>query len=324
MPDLARLAGAVLLGGLAGPTLRDDERADLAAGRIAGVVLYRHTATAPVRNLDGTLAQLAALCAEVRAAAPRALIALDHEGGRVQRVRDAATDLPSARNAGGRGKGRAADTRAAWARAGAALRAAGVSLVLGPVADVCDGDDGDAIGDRAFGATPAVVALHARSAVQGLADAGVACCTKHWPGIGGGACDPHFGRSTRARRADHAAVFAGLGAPATMLAHVTLTDLDATRPATLSPACYAAARAQVGAGAVLCTDDLNMTAIAGFYPVPDAAAQAIAAGADLVLVGASPLQHQAVHAALVARAAADPVFAGRLADAGARVAALHT
>ncbi len=312
-------AGGVILGGLLGTHLRDDERADLSEGRMAGVVLYQHTITAPTRNLNGSLTQLTALCAEIKAAAPNAIIALDHEGGRVQRVRHPEVDLPSPRVRGGRGKGRTDTTRTQHMLAGKALKTAGVSFILGPVADVCDGDDNDPIGDRSFGATPQTVATHAKSAVRGYQDAGIVCCAKHWPGIGGGACDAHFGRVETAVRTDHEAIFSDLGAPAVMLGHTTLTDVDPTQPATLSPAAYQRARAQLGSACVLCTDDLNMSAIAAHYGVPDAAIRAIEAGADLVLVGASPLQHQMVYATFVERARTNEAFAQRLKESAARV-----
>jgi len=148
-------------------------------------------------------AQLTELCAEVKSIRPDVLIAVDHEGGRVQRFRtDGFTHLPPMRALGeiwlqdskgmpgsGALKACEAATSAGFVLA-SELRACGVDFSFTPVLDLDHGESG-VIGDRAFARDPRMVSLLARSLMQGLLQAGMANCGKHFPGHGAVKADSH-------------------------------------------------------------------------------------------------------------------------------------
>lgn len=182
--------------------------------------------------------QLTDLCAEIKSIRSDLLIAVDHEGGRVQRFRsDGFTHLPSMRaigelwghdNKGQPGSGVLKACEAATSAGfvlASELRACGVDLSFTPVLDLDHGESG-VIGDRAFARDPRVVSLLARSLMQGLLQAGMGNCGKHFPGHGAVKADSHTDvpvdkRSLKAILADDAAPYPWLGSvlTAVMPAH---------------------------------------------------------------------------------------------------------
>jgi beta-N-acetylhexosaminidase len=231
-------------------------------------------------------AQARALIAGLRERSPRhLLIAVDEEGGRVSRLRPIIGSTPSARILGQRPL---ADITAVAADRGATLRDLGFDLILAPVVDADGGPAGGAIGDRAFGATPADAGPRAGAFAQGLKRAGVAPTAKHFPGQGG-LPDSHDGQVvsdaglTELRAAATAAFRPVLeaGVPAVMMSHVTYRALGAL-PASLEPAAYRLLRS-LGFEGVAVTDAVGMTAIVDQFTLPEAAVLALKAGADMVL-----------------------------------------
>ena len=179
----AALALRVLLPGFAGTTLPDDYRALLEQG--LGGICYFGSNTA-----DGPAA-LAALSAEIRAANPAAVVAVDEEGGDVSRLH---TREPSP-VLGAAALGGAADlelTEAVGRWVGHELASVGVTLDLAPVADVNSDPDNPVIGTRSFGVDPEQVAAHVAAWTRGLQSTGVAACAKHFPGHGDTATDSHL------------------------------------------------------------------------------------------------------------------------------------
>lgn len=263
MGALAGLAARLVVG-LDGPELRPDEEAWLRRWRPAGVILFSRNV------LDAR--QLAALCGRLRAVlGPGGDIVADHEGGPVSVLAAALGRPPAAW-----GLGRLDDpdlTRRVHAAAGAAARAAGLTRLLAPCADVLVEPRNPVIGARAFGPSPSLVARHVAAAVRGLREGGVGVCLKHWPGHGGTAGDSHDG-PVEGGGGDLAAPFAaGLaaGADAVMLGHLPAGDPERPRrPATLSPAAARRARdlaVAAGAGSApprLFADDVTMGALRPF------------------------------------------------------------
>jgi beta-N-acetylhexosaminidase len=252
-------------------------------------------------------AQLTDLCAEIKSIRSDLLIAVDHEGGRVQRFRsDGFTHLPSMRAIGelwsrddkgqpGSGvlKACEAATSSGFVLA-SELRACGVDFSFTPVLDLDHGESG-VIGDRAFARDPRVVSLLARSLMQGLLQAGMGNCGKHFPGHGAVKADSHTDipvdkRSLKAILADDAAPYPWLGSvlTAVMPAHVIYSRVDA-RPAGFSKRWLQdILRGQMGFQGAIFSDDLSM---AGARQVQgqslsytEAVLAALDAGCDLALL----------------------------------------
>jgi beta-N-acetylhexosaminidase len=254
-------------------------------GRVGGVVLFRRNVESPeqVRELIGSL---------LSAAPPDAplLVAIDQEGGRVQRLREPWTEWPAMRRVAAHGEpGKTAALAAALARE---LRELGIGLDFAPVVDVDTNPANPVIGDRAFAGTPEEVARHAAAFVSALQAGGVAACAKHFPGHGDTAQDSHH----ELPRLDHdlerlrrvelppfvAAVRAGVAS--VMTAHVLLPALDAERPATLSPVVLRLLREELGFDGVVFSDDLEMRAVADRFPIGERVLGALRAGVDALLV----------------------------------------
>ena len=178
--------GPVMLDVL-GLTLTEDDVRRIRHPLTGGVILF-------ARNYSDR-AQLCALTAAIHAARPGVLVAVDHEGGRVQRFRsDGFTHLPPMRRLGDQwDKDPEVAARTATAVGyvlAAELRACGVDLSFTPVLDL-DYGGSSVIGDRAFHGDPHAVTQLAKSLNHGLALAGMANCGKHFPGHGYVAADSH-------------------------------------------------------------------------------------------------------------------------------------
>ncbi len=290
---------APLILDIAGTTLTAVDRRRLAHPLTGGIILFG-------RNWQSR-AQLGDLCAEVKSIRPDLLIAVDHEGGRVQRFRsDGFTHLPPMRALGalwmqddkgrpgsGAMKACEAATSAGFVLA-SELRACGVDFSFTPVLDLDHGESG-VIGDRAFARDPRIVTVLARCLMQGLLQAGMANCGKHFPGHGAVQADSHVAlpvdkRSLKAILADDALPYTWLGSvlTAVMPAHVIYSQVDG-RPAGFSSRWVQdILRGQLGFGGVVCTDDLSMAAarqMAGReLSYTEAVLTALEAGCDLALL----------------------------------------
>ncbi|MFC4728478.1 beta-N-acetylhexosaminidase [Coralloluteibacterium thermophilus] len=276
----------MLLIGIAGHTVADAERAWFAHPAVSGVVLF-------ARNF-ASREQVAALCASIRAARPRPLlIAVDQEGGRVQRFRDGFAALPPLAAFGAL---HARDPEAALRLAGehawlmaSEVRAAGVDLSFAPVVDLGRGNR--AIGDRAFHAQPAVVAAFAAAYVRGMHAAGMAATLKHFPGHGSVLEDTHFDAASDPRaldtlRGEDLVPFAAgiaAGADAVMLAHVSYPAV-APQPAGYAPRWIEILRGELGFRGIAFSDDIGMAAADAAGGVGARVRAHLDAGCDVVLV----------------------------------------
>jgi beta-N-acetylhexosaminidase len=254
-------------------------------GRIGGVVLFKRNVAAPD--------QLRELVAALRGAAPASaplLVAMDQEGGRVQRLRGPWTEWPAMRRVAERGD--PATTAAVAAGLARELRDVGIELDFAPVVDVDTNPANPVIGDRSFARTAEEVSRHARAFIAALQAGGVAACAKHFPGHGDTAQDSHL----ELPRLDHdlarlasvelppfrAAIEAGVAS--IMTAHVLLPRLDPDRPATLSPRALAILRGDLGYDGVVFSDDLEMRAVADRWSIEDRLELSLRAGCDALLV----------------------------------------
>jgi len=214
-------------------------------------------------------------------------VAVDEEGGDVQRLKWSAGIIPSAEEMGEGTPTDAANTFSDHAERMAAL---GVNMNYAPVADL---GSGSGLGSRTYGDDPARVSEFVVGIIEAQDAQGVTSVVKHWPGIGGGGVDPHEGLTTlnsidELRAADlipfQAAIDAGV--KGVMVTHAVIPGLtEEGEPATLSRAAITGElRENQGFNGVIFTDALGMGAILDGSTQPEAAVKSVAAGADVVLV----------------------------------------
>ncbi|MBW6438975.1 glycoside hydrolase family 3 protein [Actinoplanes hulinensis] len=323
-PGLRRLALNTLLAAFPGHAA-PDWAGELLAEGLAGHTLFGANVGEPE--------QVARLTAQLRSARPDALIAIDEEGGDVTRLGHR-TGSPYPGNAA---LGAADDpelTRRIYAAIGADLAAVGINLNLAPTVDVNSVAENPIIGTRSFGAGPALVARHTGAAVAGLQANGVAACAKHFPGHGATVTDSHLELPTvdvplavlRERDLPPFAAAVEAGTRAVMSAHIRVPELTGDGPATFSRAALAGLlRGELGFRGAIVTDALEMRgAAATAGSIPRAAVTALAAGADLLCIGAvvDRALVEAIAAEIAAATGDGRLGLARLEDAVARTAEL--
>jgi beta-N-acetylhexosaminidase len=325
-PVLGRLADAILIPPFPGLSAPGWLLGALGRG-LAGVTLYGQNISAP--------GQVSALTAALReaAAGDAPVLAIDEEGGDVTRV--AYVDgSPYPGNAALGMVDDTALTRAVHQAIGADLAALGINFDMAPCADVLGAADSPAIGTRSFGADTGLVSRHTAAAVAGLQDAGVAACTKHFPGHGRTGTDTHEAIATiegglaDLRLVDlppfEAAIKAGT--VAIMPSHLRVPELTGDLPASVSAAALTGLlRGELGFTGVIVSDALEMRATRDTYGIPGAAVLAVAAGTDLLCLGreGSEDDYLAVREALVAAVRDGTLDGERLEEAADRVARLR-
>jgi len=273
--------------GCAGTVLSDQERAFFRDVRPWGFILF-------ARNIE-TADQTRALIAALREAADDegALVFVDQEGGRVQRLRPPlalnrrpaepfgalyATDPVSALEA----------VRLNHRLLAHELTALGFDADCAPCLDLRHPGAHDIIGNRSFSQDPAVVAALGQAAMDGLMQGGVAPVIKHIPGHGRAFADSHLElpvvetRRAELEASDFAPFKALKAAPMAMTAHVVFTAIDPAACATVSATVtQEIIRGHMGFDGLLMSDDLSMKALGGSFASRTEAS--LAAGSDLVL-----------------------------------------
>ncbi|MEU0999542.1 glycoside hydrolase family 3 protein [Streptomyces tibetensis] len=321
---LTRDALTVLQPGFTGTTAPDWLLRRLGEG-LASVGLFGRNIASPD--------QLASLTAQLRAERDDVLVAIDEEGGDVTRLEvGSGSSFP-----GNHALGAVDDvelTHQVAHELGRRLAACGVNLNWAPSADVNSDPRNPVIGVRSFGADTDLAARHTAAYVTGLQSAGVAACTKHFPGHGDTAVDSHHALPRIDVSADvlaerelapfRAAIAAGTRA--VMSAHILVPALDPDRPATLSRRILTGLlRDELGYDGLIVTDGMEMRAIAGTYGIERGSVLAIAAGADAICVGGGLADEATVlrlRDALVAAVRAGELPEERLDEAADRVRTL--
>ncbi|MGW0709205.1 glycoside hydrolase family 3 protein [Streptomyces sp. NPDC002643] len=321
---LTRDALTVLQPGFTGTTAPDWVLRRLGEG-LASVGLFGRNITSPE--------QLAALTAQLRAEYEDVLVAIDEEGGDVTRLEvRTGSSFP-----GNHALGAVDDvdlTREVALALGRRLAECGVNFNWAPSADVNSNPANPVIGVRSFGADPGLVARHTAAYVTGLQAAGVAACTKHFPGHGDTAVDSHL--ALPRIDADRALIDArelapfraaiAAGSRAMMSAHILVPALDPDLPATLSRGILTdLLRGELGYNGLIVTDGMEMRAIAATYGIEHGSVLALNAGADAICVGGGLADEETVRRlrdALVAAVRSGELPEERLADAADRVRAL--
>ncbi len=274
---------------IAGTALTEKEITRLQNPLVGGIILF-------TRNFENR-EQLTQLCSAIHAVRQEPLlIAVDHEGGRVQRFRtDGFTPLPALRSFGkiyDRNPQKALNAAAQISYLLACeLRACGVDFSFTPVLDL-DYDKSEIIGNRSIHSDPTIVANLARAIAQGLAQAGMACCGKHFPGHGAVAADSHIAipidnRPLEEILENDASPYEWLGdivLDAVMPAHIIYPEV-APEPAGFSRRWVTdILRGRLNYDGVVFSDDLTMQGAAVAGDITARAKAAFAAGCDMVLV----------------------------------------
>lgn len=275
-----------LLGiGLTGTALTDLEREILRENSPYAVVLFG-------RNIE-TEPQLRALVDDVKRTAARPpLIMIDQEGGRVDRLRHLVPGMPSAEAFEERAD--AVELAGWFGRViGMSLRWFDMEVDLAPVVDILAGAPPKGLERRMFGSDPERVVELAGAFLRGLQSQGVAGCLKHWPGIGAGFGNPHYGATVidvpfDELRARDLVPFAKLGAEAgaVMIGHGTYPRLEEEPdlPASLSPYLSSTLlREAAGFTGVAISDDMEMHAVSDLASYEEIAERALVAGNDVIL-----------------------------------------
>ena len=287
-----RKRSSTLLGPLmidvAGHELTAEDRELLCHPLVGGLILFTRNYRDPE--------QLKALCDDILSLPrQRLLLAVDHEGGRVQRFRVGFSRIPAMRGLGQlyeESVPRAlAEAEAHGATIGRELAAFGIDLCFAPVLDIDHGVS-QIIGDRAFGNRSEVIVELARAFRRGLNAAGLAATGKHFPGHGAVTADSHLElpvdrRQEAELRNIDLAPFKALiddGIESLMMAHVRYTAID-QQPASLSSRWIAdILRGELGFSNAIFCDDLSMNGAAVVGDMQARARLALAAGCDMLPV----------------------------------------
>jgi len=336
--DDRRLAAQVIISGIDGKGhLPHYMRLLLEECPAGGIMLFRYNLDADNDAVQGLIAETAALITaensvelhiageegpentgEKAIAAIPPFVAVDHEGGTVNRFRPGVADLPPAasyRETAHDKDSAIAQVNTGSFNAGTAINALGVNLNLAPVAEYLHDDNRDFLEDRSYGTDPAFAAEAAAAFIAGMEQAGILCVVKHFPGSAG--ADPHRfpsvlkgGREALAElTAPVAALIRGGHARAIMVSHSTVPAWDSENIASLSPAVMGDwLRQELGFEGIIVCDDFSMAAASGpaatggqnHLKPETAAVLSLAAGADMVLVWPPDLRrtHRAILAAL--------------------------
>jgi beta-N-acetylhexosaminidase len=276
---------------VAGFSLTPDEVLQLEDSRIGGVILFS-------RNFEST-SQLKELVTSIHAVRkPKLLVAVDQEGGRVQRFRHGFSELPTARWLGHQydidsKAGRTLARLCGWLMA-AELLDVGIDLSFAPVVDI-DFGLSEVIGDRAIHKHPQVVGSMAVAYMQGMRDAGMMAVAKHFPGHGAVIADSHLELPEDHR--DYDGIEGDLipyrrlihnGLPGVMMAHVRYPAVD-RRIASFSPFwIQTQLRESLGFSGAVFSDDLNMSATCDIGDMTTRVRKTLDAGADMALICNNP------------------------------------
>jgi len=271
---------------LVGTTLMPDERKLIQHPGVGGLIFFS-------RNFESK-PQLLELVAEIKALRPSLLLAVDQEGGRVQRLQDGFTRIPPMQAFGRFYEERPSEAvelakECAWLMAAEVL-ACGIDFSFAPVLDV-DDRHCKVIANRAFSPKPASVAALGKAFIEGMREAGMASTGKHFPGHGAVKGDSHLELPVDQREfvevmAHDGASFQALmpnGMDAVMPAHILFPKVDSQPVGFSQHWLQKVLRTQLGFQGVIFSDDLSMAGAVGAGTYGQRAALALQAGCDMVL-----------------------------------------
>ncbi len=311
LADRKRRAGQRLFVGFEHARVDDDVRRIARELKPAGWVLFARNVEEPKQVLE-----LNRELVDLSDKARPSMIAVDQEGGRVQRIREPATRWPPMRVVGRASPDQklTSDVSRAMARE---LRAMGFHVNFAPVADVDSNPKNPIIGDRSFDDSPDRVSKHIVAFLKAHQAEGIAACAKHFPGHGDTTQDSHLHLpliekdepDLRHVELPPFAAAVNAGVASVMTAHVVFAAFDEDLPATLSPrVTKRLLRDELKFDGVVFSDDLEMKAVAGRWPPEEIAKMASEAGVDTFLCCRDIGLQLAMFEALVRLQEEDPAF----------------
>ncbi len=288
MNSSERAASLSMIVGISGTKLLEEEKLLLSGISPLGVILFK-------RNYENPQ-QLRELTAQIKDCCNRddVVICADQEGGRVQRFGEPFTIIPSARVIG------STENEYLALEVGkiiaAELLACGVNMNLAPVCDINTNPQNRVISDRAYGETADIVMRMSESVMNGLSEAGVLTCAKHFPGHGDTLLDSHEALPVSQKSLSELYSLellpfiniAEKGVDAFMMAHILFENIDPGLPASMSRKFMDLLRNEIAFEGVIMTDDMEMKAVSKLYSVPEACSVSVANGADVVLLCHTP------------------------------------
>ena len=328
MSTLAELAGQLLIVGFEGQDCGSDLSRLLRAVRPGGVVFFQ-------RNL-ASAEQFHSLVSQVREVlgSPPPFLAIDLEGGTVDRFRELLAPLPSAQEAA-----RAGLARELGEMAGRELAAFSLNVDFAPVLDLASPASQPVLATRTAGASPNQVIQFAERFLAGLDEWQICGCGKHFPGLGAGAKDSHIGmpaieKAEESLWHEDLLPFRMLSDRLLMImvAHAWYPELEkalASDPAEVSQPVPASLsrnivtgllRERIGYRGLVVCDDLEIGGVLEGRSIEQAAVSAVRAGCDVLLVCRHADNVQRVHAALVREAENRPEFRERLEQSATKIA----
>ena len=328
----------LLVAGIEGTQLGQDAVQAVQDYQVGGVILFG-------RNVESAwqLAELANGLKDLNGDYTPLFLCVDQEGGRVDRMPPEVERTPSAWSVG-----QTLDTEGVGAAYGALLAeecaAFGFNMDFAPSLDIWSNPDNTVIGDRAFGNDWEWTAFFGMSAVESMEEqGGVIPVVKHFPGHGDTSVDSHVALPVVDKsleelwqselvpfnmvlnQEDYFGAQAGPSAPAVMVAHILLSQVDPDYPASLSHRVVTGLlREEMGFDGVVCTDDLTMGAVSNTYGMGEAAVLAVEAGCDLLLVCHGADNLTAARDALLEAADSGRLSPERLDESVKRILSLKT
>jgi beta-N-acetylhexosaminidase len=292
--DYSTIAGRLILGRIAGTTLDDVSKECLEKGTIGGIILFKENAK--------SLEQLGNLCKQIIEISHHPpVIAVDQEGGAVQRFEHLLTPLPSQ-------MALAASQKEEFISQCARINASqckqlGINCLLSPVMDVLTNNLNPVIATRSFGSDEQKVARYSKLMLKAISEEGITPVGKHFPGHGSTLEDSHLALAVNPN--DETAIWKTdlfpfreclSDLPALLVAHVWLKSIDEEPlPASLSHRIInGVLRRYFEYDGIVMTDDLMMKAITDKWGLKEAALMALEASNDLILVCAEPAETAAV------------------------------
>ncbi|MEK6626552.1 MAG: beta-N-acetylhexosaminidase [Bdellovibrionota bacterium] len=279
--------GQLIITGIAGTTLSDEDRKFLEKENIGGVVLFAHNYETPAQ-----LAELINNVQQTRKEYPL-FIAVDQEGGRVQRFKNQFTIFPSMFELSKLESPKLCfEAHHIMAQE---LSACGINLNFSPVCDIWSNPENKVIGDRSFGHDAETVAKYVSAAIRGLQTAKIMACAKHFPGHGSTIKDSHYDlpivkTSMDDLKKSELIPFAKAiksRVEFVMMGHLIVDAIDQELPCSLSKNAHVILRKDLKFQKVIITDDLEMKAITDHYGIGVATVMALKAGTDIALYRSS-------------------------------------
>ena len=278
--------GQLVMVGLEGYAMDDFSKEMIEKYKVGGFILFKRN----IEDSDQTLDLINSLKAVNLQNTVPLFFAVDEEGGRISRMPDGFQKLPTSRAIG------KIDSEEFSFEIGKILgeqiQSLGFNMNLAPVLDIDSNPQNPVIGDRSFGPDAKVVGKLGTQTMKGI-QTRVISAVKHFPGHGDTSVDSHIGLPRVDHDVDRLKDFELVpfkeaienGADAVMIAHILLPHIDPESPATFSkPLISNILRKEMKFDGVIITDDMTMGAIVENYDIGDAAAKAVLAGADIVLV----------------------------------------